>query len=137
MGGSNKVREVFEATYDAGTPDQETDETDTEDVFQVVANQMQAQDTHDEEDAIEVFESYQNIRRQMQQKKMARGYKQPASNPTWTLSGTLRGKIEQMKARSRCHVCNERGHWKRECPRRKSGSVQHSPVAKPIILARP
>ncbi|CAE7771573.1 rluD [Symbiodinium sp. CCMP2592] len=95
-----------------------------EDVFQAVADQLQAQDEYDDEDAIEVYETYQDIRRKMQAKKMGRGYKQPPqSSSKWTLTGTVRGKIEQMKSRSRCHICNEYGHWKRECPKKKVGAA--------------
>ena len=126
--GGGKSREVFETELleEPGKTNQETDELDGDDVFQVIADQIQSQETYDDEEAIEVFESYQDIRRKMQQKKMARGYKATGTGSTWTLSGTVRGKIEQLKARSRCHICQERGHWKRECPKRKPGGAQQA-----------
>ncbi|CAE7199062.1 RE1 [Symbiodinium sp. CCMP2592] len=122
--GGHKSREVFEAHGDAGDEIVDPDGDEGEDVFQAVADQLQAQDEYDEEDAIEVYETYQDIRRKMQAKKMGRGYKQPPqSSSKWTLTGTVRGKIEQMKSRSRCHICNEYGHWKRECPKKKVGAA--------------
>ena len=114
-----KSREVFEAIAEEGE-DESFDGEESNDVFQAVADQIQSQEEYDEEDAIEVFETYQDIRKKMQQRKMGRGYRQQGAGPSrWTLTGTVRGKIEQLKAKSRCHLCQEVGHWKRECPKKK------------------
>ncbi|CAE7765863.1 unnamed protein product [Symbiodinium sp. CCMP2456] len=121
--GGGKSREVFEAIAEEEVV-VGNDGEDGEDVFQAVAAQIQAQDEYDDEDAIEVYETYQDIRRKMQQKKMGRGYKQqPSTAPSrWTLTWTVRGKVEQLKAKSRCHLCQEFGHWKRECPKKKGSA---------------
>ena len=66
---------------------------------------------------LDVLETYQDIRRKLQQKKMGRGYKaQPTS---WSLSGTVQGRLEQLKQKTKCHICKMPGHWKRECPKRR------------------
>ncbi|CAE7833538.1 rluD [Symbiodinium sp. KB8] len=124
--GSGKSKEVFEAIADGGDSAGELDDGEGEDVFQAVADQIQAQDEYDDEDAIEVFETYADIRRKMQQKKMGRGYRSNPAPAKWALTGTVRGKIEQLKAKSRCHICQQTGHWKRECPRRKHGGASGS-----------
>ncbi|CAE7898284.1 unnamed protein product, partial [Symbiodinium sp. KB8] len=112
-----KTKEVFEADDHGGTVDAE--ET-AEDVFQAVADQVQSADEYDDEDALDVFETYKEVRKRVQQKKLGRGYKNDESNQ-WKLSGTVRGKVELLKSKTKCHLCHERGHWKRECPRRGQG----------------
>ena len=72
--GGAKSKEVFEAVTEDGAEAEEHDDG-SEDVFQAVADQIQQQEDYDEEDAIEVFETYQDIRKKMQQKKMNRGYR--------------------------------------------------------------
>ena len=122
--GSGRSKDVFETIAEGGDSAGEQDEAEGEDVFQAVADQIQAQDEYDDEDAIEVFETYADIRRKMQQKKMGRGYRAESASAKWALTGTVRGKIEQLKAKSRCHICQQTGHWKRECPRRKQGNAK-------------
>ena len=40
-----------------------------------------------------------------------------ASKPEgWNFSGSIKGRIEQLKSRTRCHRCKKFGHWKKECP---------------------
>ena len=38
----------------------------------------------------------------------------------------MKGKVEMLKARTTCHHCKQRGHWKRECPHRNSGRGETS-----------
>lgn len=85
-----KTKEVFEADDVAGHGDQEEH---IEDVFQAVADQVQSADEYEDEDALDVFETYKEVRKRVQQKKLGRGYKNEQGNQ-WKLSGTVKGKLE-------------------------------------------
>ncbi|CAE7889512.1 unnamed protein product, partial [Symbiodinium necroappetens] len=109
-----RTKEVYEATNEVAEVD---GEELIEDVFQAVADQVQSSEEYDDEDAVDVFETYKEVRKRLQQKKLGRGYK-PDASQQWKLSGTVKGKLEMLKSKTKCHLCHERGHWKRECPRR-------------------
>ncbi|CAE7801864.1 rluD [Symbiodinium sp. CCMP2592] len=96
-------------------------EDDENEVFQVVADSFQNQEQYDDEEVLDVLETYQDIRRKLQQKKMGRGYKQPSSS--WSLTGTVKGRLEQLKSKTKCHICKQVGHWKKECPQRRTGAA--------------
>ncbi|CAE7239733.1 TY1B-A [Symbiodinium sp. CCMP2592] len=118
-----KVKEVYEAVAEPTEHGAiEESEESIDEVFQAVADQVQATDEYEDEDALDVFETYKEIRKRMQEKKMGRGYRK-GPGPTWALTGTVKGKIEALKGRTRCHLCQEKGHWKRECPKRASSSA--------------
>ncbi|CAE7255665.1 unnamed protein product [Symbiodinium sp. CCMP2592] len=120
-GASSKVKEVFEVE---NVPENsgDTEYDDVDEVYQAVADQVQSNPEYDDEDALDVFETYKEVRKQVQQRKLGRGYKPHGQRPEWTLSGTVKGRIEQLKMKTKCHGCGERGHWKKECPKRKSAS---------------
>ncbi|CAE7838460.1 avt3 [Symbiodinium sp. CCMP2592] len=121
---NHKTKEVFEAD---STSTELEDTEQLEEVFQAVADQVQASEEYDDEDALDVFETYKEVRKRVQQKRLGRGYKADAGNQ-WKLSGTVKGKIEMLKSRTKCHHCQERGHWKRECPRRgQTGNAVRQP----------
>ena len=63
-----------------------------------------------------MYESYKDIKKRVQEKKTGRGYR-PMSKQ-WNIQGSIRGRIEAVKARTRCNVCKKLGHWKKECPDR-------------------
>ena len=42
-----------------------------------------------------------------------------AQPTSWSLSGTVQGRLEQLKQKTKCHICKMPGHWKRECPKRR------------------
>ena len=115
-----KVKEVYEAEVVSTVNEDESEET-IDEVFQAVADQVQAAEEYDDEDALEVFETYKEVRKRMQDKNMGRGYRKEPKQ-SWSLTGTVKGKIETLKSRTRCHLCEEKGHWKRECPKRASSS---------------
>ena len=69
----------------------------------------------DDEAILEAYESYTDIRRRMAERKKQRGFA-PQDTAKWRLSGTVSGRLEQLKQRTKCHVCRRPGHWKRECP---------------------
>ena len=122
---ASRARDVYAAEDSAGNEEPETEGPEDEnDVFQIVADQIQGQPDYDEEDALDVLETYQDIRRKMQQKKVGRGFR--PMNSTWSLSGTVKGRLEQLKQKTKCFTCQQTGHWKRECPRRKGGQAASS-----------
>ena len=115
--GATRMKDVYAAETEDAENEPEGGDDDENDVFQVVADQFQNQESYDEEEVLDVLETYQDIRRKLQQKKMGRGYKaQPTS---WSLSGTVQGRLEQLKQKTKCHICKMPGHWKRECPKRR------------------
>ncbi|CAE7675017.1 GIP [Symbiodinium sp. CCMP2456] len=115
--GSNKTKEVF--TAEGEQVELAEDET-ADDVYEAIAEAMQMTEEYDDEEALDVFETYKDIRRRVQEKKLGRGYKGHQGGD-WKLTGTVKGKLELLKSKTRCHLCKERGHWKRECP--KKGQV--------------
>ncbi|CAE7941497.1 unnamed protein product [Symbiodinium sp. KB8] len=120
--GGNRTKEIFEAAENG--VENESEEL-VEDVFQAVAEHVQASEEYDDEDALDVFETYKEVRKRLQQKRLGRGY-EAEQGQQWKLSGTVKGKLEMLKSKTKCHLCHERGHWKRECPRRgeSSGAVR-------------
>ena len=93
-----------------------------DEVFEAVAEMMQEEDGN-YKDGLENFETYSEIRKKMQSQKMARGFKQFPQAPLH-LTGTMQAKIQQLKDRTRCHICMKPGHWKRECPRKERAWTQ-------------
>ena len=74
----------------------------------------------DDESTLEAFETYSEIRKKIREKKRQRSFTLN-DGARWRLSGTVSGKLEQLKSRNRCHVCKRYGHWKRECPMKGNG----------------
>ena len=122
------------------------EEDDLQAVMDMVAEEVQGREDWEEEDVLETFETYKDIRRKLQESKNGRGYfpkpslgkgggKSNASS-SWQISGTLRGKIDQLKARTRCHRCKRLGHWKKECPLKSSASSTSSATtpSKEVLL---
>ena len=111
---SNRMKDVYAAETEGVEDTLPEDHEDENDVFQVVADQFQNQESYDDEEVLDVLETYQDIRRRLQQKKMGRGYKtQPTS---WSLSGTVQGRLEQLKQKTKCHLCKMPGHGNESVP---------------------
>ena len=70
---------------------------------------LQAQGSADDEEILQAFESYADVRRKMLEKKKSRGF---VETSRWKLRGTVNGKLEQLKA----NLCKRTGHWRRKCP---------------------
>ena len=100
---NQKTKEVFEAD---DTSNELEDTEQLEEVFQAVADQVQASEEYDDEDALDVFETYKEVRKRVQHKWIGRGYKADAGNQ-WKLTGTVKGKLEVLKSRTKCHLCQE------------------------------
>ena len=85
-----------------------------------------------EAEAMEVLIAYRDARQSAQQNRLNRGFRPttPASTTFRTSSGksfggpgSKRVDIKDLIARTRCRICGEKGHWGRECPKkRNSGS---------------
>lgn len=124
--GSTKPKETFvtdSRAYD-GTPEL----SDDEEVIQVLAADVQSKENYSDEEVVEVFETYKQVRAKMQEFKKTRGYRplgaggNTGSQEPWKLRGTISAKIEQIKSRARCHKCGKYGHWKKECKANSSGT---------------
>ena len=96
-------------------------EAQIQEVMEAVADEVQSRDEDDDEAAVEAYETYAEVRRKILEKKKSRGFTpgHPRPDPNrWKLTGTMQGKLELIKSRTRCHKCKQLGHWKRECPMR-------------------
>lgn len=118
-----KAKEVFMMADEMAQENQFSPEEEPDtaaEVFEAVADYAQDMDG-DYEDALEVFETYSEIRKRMQSQKVARGFRANVQPPL-QLTGTMQARIQQLKDRTRCHICLRPGHWKRKCPKKDKGS---------------
>ena len=106
-GGTVKSKEIFLA--------QEDGEDEVQEAMEAIADDIQGQDHFEDEEVLDAYETYAEVRRKMLEKRKARGFT-TVEPPRWKLSGSVTGKLEQLKSRTRCHLCKRQGHWKRECP---------------------
>ena len=98
---------------------EEHEETDDElqEVMEAITDDWQQREDASDEDILEAFESYAEVRRKMAECWKAR----------WKLTGSVNGRIELLQARTRCHLCKRQGHYKRECPMTQNkGSTSRS-----------
>ena len=125
--GSSKPKETF-VTEDR-IKNETPEGSDDEEVIQVLAADIQSKESYCDEEVVEVFETYKQVRSRMQEYKKTRGYRPlgaggggTGSHEPWKLRGTISAKIEQIKSRTRCHKCGKYGHWKKECKQNSSGT---------------
>ena len=108
-----------------------SDEEDDSELVQVLAAELQQKDEYEDEELLDVYETYKQVRMKMNDAKKARGYRSTSAASVgvgrgpWKLQGSISARLEQAKAASQCHRCKQYGHWKRECPKGKGkGSDQ-------------
>ena len=121
-GSTNRTKEVFQTEESEMTSRSSADsDLDVLEVMEAIADEFQGrEDDFEDEEVLETFESYAEVRKKIVEKKKARGFTNYKEDPNrWRLTGTMRGKIEVLKSKTRCHLCKKVGHWKRECPSKK------------------
>ena len=133
-GGTKSQKDIFQAEDDRSELSGQQPEAyildgenEAQEAMEVIADQHQSKDAEDDEEAVECFESYAEVRKKILEKKKLRGFSTPSysgrNGPgTWKLTGTVNGKLEMLKSRTRCHICKQMGHWKRECPQKRGTS---------------
>ena len=95
------------------------DSEDDDEILQVLVSDMQMNDDYDEENMLDTFETYKQVRSRIMENKKVRGYKPTTTGRLpWKLTGSISAKLDQVRARTRCFRCNQIGHWKKECPNR-------------------
>lgn len=80
---------------------QEQEEDDLQNVMNLMADEIQAREEWDEEEILEAFESYSEVRRKLAEQKKSRGYyPSPTTSKgqaeSWKISGSIRGRIEDV-----------------------------------------
>ena len=115
-----KSRDIFISEDHEGEPPEAYGiEENAAEVFEAVAEMVQ-EGEGDYEDALDAYETYAEIRKRMQSQKVSRGFR-TAPPQHLHLTGTMQAKIQQIKDKTRCHICRQFGHWKRECPKKDKG----------------
>ena len=134
----NANKEVFQ-TEDMGHEHREvavmSEDEELMEAAEAIATDHQERGVEDDEEALETFESYLDVRKRLREQKVNRGFKGGSSGKgsgsgggdRWRLQGTVRGRLELLKSRTTCHLCHEKGHWKRECPRKPNARKESSP----------
>ena len=111
-----KTKEIFMASNEEDAYE-ELENNEVQEAMETVVDEWQGREGVDDEDILEAFESYADVRRRMAERKKARGFSGgPEASQQWRLSGSVSGRIQLLKAKTRCHHCKKIGHWRRECP---------------------
>ena len=109
---ANRRLDVFEA-LDQGAEAREVagqhEPVETlEDVLEVITDPLQ--NSGDEEEALEIFEAYAEVRRKPQEKKKGRGFQGNRDEASqWKVSRTLRGCLEMPKEKTSVTCANAQG----------------------------
>ena len=140
---SGKDKDTFVADHTTVADDENDDDSE---LVQVLAAELQQKDEYEDEELLEVYETYKQVRMKMNDAKKARGYRPThgasagVGRGPWKLQGSISARLEQAKAVSQCHRCKQYGHWKRECPKGKGkGNDQRSSAstAKEVHIVEP
>ena len=124
--GTHKQKETFSAESEVNY----TEASDDEQLVQVLAAELQDKPDYHDEELIEVYETYKQVRSKMNEVKKTRGFRSfgdgSRGQQPWKLTGSISARIEQAKRVSRCHKCGQLGHWKRECKKGQMSSTASS-----------
>jgi hypothetical protein len=96
--------------YQAETEEFLDEEEELQQAMEMLADDIQAKEDWQEEDILEAFESYTEIRKKLQDQKIGRGYFQKGNTGKgkgkqegFKFSGSISGRIEQLQQRTKCH----------------------------------
>ena len=89
------------------------------------------------------YSTYQDARRRLSERVRVRGFwpvRKGEKGKTKGHKGKSKGKgrpgsLAQRIANSYCRICFQKGHWKDECPMKKSGSSSSNPTSAPTSFA--
>ena len=110
---------------------QEQEEDDLQNVMNLMADEIQAREEWDEEEILEAFESYSEVRRKLaEQKKIQRILS--LSYDVKRSSRILEDQWIHQRTHRRCHRCRKVGHWKKECPMNQSSA--RSSTSKEVMI---
>ena len=123
--GTARARDAFAAEIEEMETQPLEDESEhLQTALEIVASDIQEGAEYQEEEVIEAYETYQQIRKKVQETKKSRGFRpsperRGGDSGSWNLKGSITAKLQQAKSRTRCFLCQEVGHWKRECPKKR------------------
>ena len=91
---------------------EEHEETDDElqEVMEAITDDWQQREDASDEDILEAFETYAEVRRKWQNAVRHVGRRRPIGTCSMEAHGSVNGRIELLKARTRCHLCKRPGH---------------------------
>ncbi len=120
-------KDTFTVEESISSTGESADSEDDAEILQVLVADMQKDEEYDEENMLDTFETYKQVRNRIMENKKVRGYRNTTTNRMpWKLTGSISAKLDQVRARTRCFRCNQIGHWKKECPSRGKPSSSSS-----------
>jgi hypothetical protein len=105
--------------YDDG---QDGDEEEDDEAYVADFEEQMAAIMGEDEDTAEAFATYREARQRIADRKVSRGFWPTNKGQHSKGSGKKGGNrsLAERIAASTCAYCNEKGHWKNECPKRKA-----------------
>lgn len=137
-GAAKAAKEIFQMDGDTDEPGEVRvleEQEDFQEAADYVEQGFQERGGEDDEEALETFETYVNIRQKLREQKNGRGYTRvqeqktfsgrPGGGDSWKLQGTVRGRLELLKSKTTCHYCRQKG-LQTEGPLEEGMSSQNS-----------
>ena len=101
---------------EAEQPPEEDGQEEVQEIFEIVADQVQQHSDYEEDEALDVFESYRDIKKKVQDKKTSRGFKGSGKaqgkghmGGAWQLQGPLMAGSTSSRARQDATSVNSSG----------------------------
>ena len=136
--GTTRNKDVFEVTAEMRSSETPLDlqgQSETiEEVLEVITDPLQG--SGDEEEALEIFESYVEVRKKLQEKKKSRGFMPRDEASQWRVSGSIKGRIDLLKQKTRCHLCKRLGTLGRRNVLRKTAGHRRPAPARSSMWRR-